>query len=62
MAIGRLTAVKVAVCVAGTLLTPPFQLAELIFVANLHGIGAVQWQTLRITHPVQLRRSLLVSP
>jgi hypothetical protein len=40
----------------------PVQFAELIFVVNLHGIGAVQWQTLPITHPVQLRRKPRVSP
>ena len=35
---------------------------ELRIVANLHGIGAVLWQTLRMTHPVQLRRNPLVLP
>jgi hypothetical protein len=33
-------------------------LAELIFVVNLPASEAVQWQTLRMTHPVQLRAFL----
>src|SRR6516225_5874408 len=37
-------------------------LSHPVFIANLAGSGAVQWQTLRMTHPVQLRRSPLVSP
>jgi hypothetical protein len=39
----------------------PHPVSPVRIVANLHVIGAVQWQTFRMTRPVQLRRSLLVS-